>query len=156
MQSRVLLRSTFLSLFLFVYVPLIGMSKSSAAETPQFRDTELFSDNGAVSVTWTPEEPPKGSQFQVKLWPETTKEKLNLSRVIYRGSLPSAFVSGLPGGEYQLKVRLIGDKGPKSAWSRPAHLTVKHHPLSFTFWLLGLGAIVTIATVGVILRGARS
>ncbi|MEX1362261.1 MAG: fibronectin type III domain-containing protein [Nannocystaceae bacterium] len=76
-------------------------------------------------------------------------------RIVYRGRMPSAHVSGLPNGEYQLQARARGDEG-WSAWSEPTLLVVEHHPMSLVWTLVALGALVFAGTAVVVLRSDRS
>lgn len=78
-----------------------------------------------------------------------------VERIVYRGRMPSAHVSGLPNGEYQLQVRTGGDDG-WSAWSEPTLLVVEHHPMSLVWTLVALGALVFAGTAVVVLRSDRS
>lgn len=69
---------------------------------------------------------------------------------IYEGAGDTLFVSGLSDGDYFFRV--VDAKG---AASSVLAATVQHQPLDRALMLLALGAATTLATVFVILKGAR-
>ena len=69
---------------------------------------------------------------------------------LYRGPNRSFFLSGLDTGEYHLLLR--DDAGRQSA---PLVLTVEHQSLTRAIWLTIIGALIALAIVVTILRGAR-
>jgi len=69
---------------------------------------------------------------------------------LYNGTNSSFFVSGLQDGDYFLRLRTAD-----GAQADPLVLEVRHQSLTQALWLALLGAIVTIAVVAAILRGAR-
>ena len=72
----------------------------------------------------------------------------NDTRTLYSGRNQAFFVSGLADGEYVLTI-------DGAARSDDLPLLVQHQSLVRAFWLLLLGAVVTLATVAAIVRGAR-
>ena len=75
-------------------------------------------------------------------------------RIIYKGPDRATLVSGQPNGTRIYRVREIGAGAP-SAWSEPVSVTVAHHPLSRALTFFGIGAVVFVATLTLIVRGAR-
>ncbi len=73
---------------------------------------------------------------------------------IYQGPDRATLISGQPDGTRIYRVREIGTAGP-SAWSEPVSVTVAHHPLSRALTFFGIGAVVFLATLTLIVRGAR-
>ena len=71
-------------------------------------------------------------------------------RVLYNGTNHSLFVSGLANGTYRL--RLTDAAGQSSS---PLLLTVAHQSLRRALMLVALGAVIFLAIVAVIFRGAR-
>lgn len=74
--------------------------------------------------------------------------------IIYRGPDRATLISGQPDGKRIYRVREIG-AGEPSAWSAPVTVTVAHHPLSRALTFFGIGAVVFLATLTLIVRGAR-
>jgi len=74
--------------------------------------------------------------------------------IIYQGPDRATLISGQPDGTRIYRVREIGAAGP-SAWSEPVSVTVAHHPLSRALTFFGIGAVVFLATLTLIVRGAR-
>jgi hypothetical protein len=74
--------------------------------------------------------------------------------IIYTGPDRATLISGQPDGTRIYRVREIG-AGEPSAWSEPVSVTVAHHPLSRALTFFGIGAVVFLATLALIVRGAR-
>ncbi|EMB14618.1 hypothetical protein [Rhodopirellula europaea] len=75
-------------------------------------------------------------------------------RVVYEGTLPSAFVSGLPDGTYRYRVEALDANGRVIATSEvPATVQVQHWAVWQATLLLAIGAIVFLAVIVVIVRG---
>ncbi|GAB5517288.1 hypothetical protein [Rhodopirellula baltica] len=81
-------------------------------------------------------------------------EKGAAERVVYEGSLPTAFVSGLSDGTYRYHVEALDANGRVIAVSEvPATVQVLHWPMWQATLLLAIGAIVFLAVIIVIVRG---
>jgi len=76
-------------------------------------------------------------------------------RIIYSGPDRARVVSGQTDGTRVYRVRGIGATEP-SAWSAPVRVTVVHHSLQRALLFFGVGAVVFLATLALIVRGARS
>jgi len=74
--------------------------------------------------------------------------------IIYKGPDRATLISGQPDGTRIYRVREIG-AGEPTAWSEPVSVTVAHHPLSRALTFFGIGAVVFLATLTLIVRGAR-
>lgn len=72
------------------------------------------------------------------------------ARTVYEGRNTQVFLSGLSDGEYAARLR-----GTNGSLSQPLALTVRHQSLSRALLLVALGALAFLATLFVILRGAR-
>ncbi|WDQ16423.1 hypothetical protein [Rhodopirellula sp. P2] len=78
-------------------------------------------------------------------------------RVVYEGTLPIAFVSGLPDGTYRYHVEALNAEGELLARSdMPATVQVLHWPVWQALVLLVIGALVFLAVVVVIVQGTRA
>lgn len=119
---------------------------SAAPSTPAFEDPEPFvSNDGSIQLTWSGEL----GDYEVEL---TTAD--GTARVVYRGRMPSAHLSGQLEGDYALRVRAHDEHGA-SPWSEPKVLSVRHHPLPFVYTLMGLGLLTFVGTAGVVLSSSR-
>ncbi|HEX2140109.1 MAG TPA: hypothetical protein VHG33_10395 [Woeseiaceae bacterium] len=74
-------------------------------------------------------------------------------RVVYRGSDNARVMSGKPDGDWFYRARTAGSG---SDFGNVVKVTVQHHSLGRAFAFFSLGAVVFLATLGVIIRGARS
>lgn len=71
-------------------------------------------------------------------------------RELYSGTNRAFFISGLADGTYRLTLR---DAAGREA--APLELRVTHQSVTQALWLVALGAIVFLATVVAVVRGAR-
>lgn len=111
-----------------------------AAAAPMFDDAgPLTTDSGNVQLGWQ-------AEGAVTLEMAAAGEAVPL----YRGTNDSFFLTGLHDGNYTL--RLIEEDSGEAA---EVTLAVTHQSLGRALWLVGLGALVFLLTVGVIVRGAR-
>ena len=80
-------------------------------------------------------------------------------RLIYRGPDLATVISGQADGDYfyRLRARQAGERtgGRSGAWSAPVKVHVQHHSLARALAFFAAGALVFIATLLLVLRGAR-
>lgn len=120
-----------------------GLSVPLQAAAPRFADPgPLTSDTGHVLVEWK-----APGKVTLEMAREAGQSDV---RTLYSGRNTAFFLSGLANGDYRLQLR--AEDGSLSA---PLQLAVRHHSLSRALWLALVGAIVTLAVVFVIFRGAR-
>jgi hypothetical protein len=74
---------------------------------------------------------------------------------IYRGSDQEILISGQKNGRYFYRVRALAQGQPASAWSSLVPVTVQHHSLTRAFAFFAAGAAVFLATLILIILGAR-
>lgn len=124
---------------------LMGLAASPALAAPSFDEpAPAQSADGSLQLAWGE----ALGEFEVELRHEGTV------RTVYTGRMPSAHVSGLPNGHYELRVRAREGDG-WSPWSEPKVLDVEHHPMSLVWTLMALGALVFVGTAVVVLRSDR-
>jgi len=138
------------SLRILASVPLIlfafalGLVVPAAAQEIQFASQgPLQSDTGHLLVEW---EAPGEVTLMLSKGVDTGDR-----RALYQGGNSAYFMSGLTDGEYTLT--LVGEEGQES---EPMKLTVEHQSIDQAIWLTIIGAIITLATILVIVRGERS
>lgn len=133
------LRGTFLALILL----LLALGAPASAAAPAFADPgPLASDTGHILLEWEADAP-------VSLI-IAERPDFQGGSALYSGPNRSFFLSGLDAGEYYLLLR--DDAGGQSA---PLILTVEHQSLARAIWLTIIGAVIALAIVATILRGAR-
>ncbi|ADE15317.1 conserved hypothetical protein [Nitrosococcus halophilus Nc 4] len=74
---------------------------------------------------------------------------------IYRGPDQATLISGRKNGQYFYRVRALDQGQPTSPWSSPVAVTVRHHPPARAFAFFAAGAVVFLATLVLIISGAR-
>ncbi len=126
-----------------LFAAAIAISAPAQAQPPGFTDTgPLASNTGHLLVEWNADTP-----VTLEMAGDTSFRD---AQEIYRGPNHAFFLSGLSGGEYFL--RLTDEAGEHSA---AVELTVAHQSLNQALWLTLVGAIITLAIIATIVRGAR-
>lgn len=120
-------------------------STAHAASPPVLQSPEpIVSHDGVVQLEW----PDQLDEYEVQL------RQGERTWSVYRGVMPSAHVSGLPDGEYTLRVRARSEDAEWSEWSPPKRVTVEHHPMALVFTLMSLGLLTFAATAAVVVRSS--
>jgi hypothetical protein len=86
---------------------------------------------------------------------ESADGAFNAPRAVYTGRDQASVLSGQPDGEYHYRVRARLEGGESTDWSAIATVRVSHHPLSRAFGFFAAGAVVFLATLGLIVAGNR-
>lgn len=122
---------------------LAGALPATAFAQPQFTGNDMLtSDSGYFSVNWEASGP-------VVL--ELSRDgSFTSPQAVYEGRNSQVFLSGLQDGDYALRLR-----GADGSLSRPLMLSVRHQSVDRALLLVTLGALAFLATLFVILRGAR-
>lgn len=83
---------------------------------------------------------------------ESTTADFDAPRIIYSGSDAATVISGKPDGDWYYRIRTASAKqGP----SNTVKVSVRHHPIGRAAAYFTVGAVVFLATVLVIVNGAR-
>lgn len=147
-------------------------STASVAFQPEILEKPIVSNEGYFQLTWVVTGAPdfdgsfrvselvdsgaEGSSAGQETRGSTAGEVENgvPERVVYEGTLPTAFVSGLPDGTYRYRVEALDANGRVIAVSEfPATVQVQHWLAWQATLLLVIGAIVFLAVIIVIVRG---
>lgn len=133
-------------------VGLVGAWPASTTATepgPAFDDMALHtSHDGSIQLSW----PGPLGDYEVELHEVTSHGARE--RVVYRGRMPSAHLSGLLEGNYAVRVRArVGEAW--SPWSSAKSIHVRHHPLPMVYTLMGLGLLTFVGTAVIVLREWR-
>ena len=122
----------------------------------------------ASFVTEEPEDPVASSHFTLEWTAEADGDgpvtfelrqssELDFAeyRVRYEGQDRASFLAGLPEGDHYFQVRAStpgnGSEGP---WSDPFQLTIEYQSLTLAWLLFGVGAVVFLATLGLVVAGS--
>jgi hypothetical protein len=100
---------------------------------------DFESNEGYYQLTWQADEP-------VRLV-ESSSPDFRAARALYSGTATGHVVSGRPDGTWHY--RLESADGAR-VLSDAATITVRHHSLGRAFAFFGLGAVVFVATLGLI------
>lgn len=74
---------------------------------------------------------------------------------IYRGTDSASLRSGLADGTYYYRVRAVPSAGSPGSWSPAVSVEVAHHSARRAWGIFATGAVVFLATLGLILLGGR-
>jgi len=106
-----------------------------------------LSTDGVVVLSWQP-------AGQPVVLERASRADFTDAQVLYRGTDGASLRSGLPDGSYHYRVAPLTD-GVAGAWSGPVTVRVAHHRPQRAWALFALGALVFVATLGLILSGIR-
>jgi len=139
------LQTLALAFFLIVQAtPVSAQGPSIEFETRDFPDAR----EGYVSLDWNEVAGSIAAHVSYRVRDQN-------DRVVYRGGLPMAFVSGLPDGEYEFHVESVDANGDVLARSLvPAVVTVRHWSMWQAWLSFGVGMTVFIVLVVVIIHGS--
>ena len=129
-------------------------ARTALAAAPPRLKTDGDSQAGCVTLSWQASQS-LSRPLTFELQGSATAD-FGSSRVIYCGPETSSVRSGLPDGTRYFRVRARSGQGPWGQWSRPAQFSVRHHSLVMASTLMGIGAIVFVATAWVVVRAQKA
>jgi 4-amino-4-deoxy-L-arabinose transferase-like glycosyltransferase len=111
--------------------------------------TPTLSNDGRVVVSW---ELPSDGQVHIQ---QDRGGDFKTSSTLYRGNDSASVITGLADGDYHYRGRLERPDGTYSDWSQRVTITVAHHSLPRALFFFLLGLVVFVATLLLIILGAR-
>lgn len=147
--------------FLISFIALTGIRLVAAPPAPLFTNAEKPMKEQTeqslpyLTLTWAlPAEstPDPAIQFEVQV---AESEDFSDATVHYRGPDRASFVSGLAEGDYYFRVRSFRDESEASPWSSPVSVKVQYKSLGLALSLFGIGAVVSVATIALVVTGDR-
>lgn len=125
---------------------------------------EPVSTDGTIDLSWepagVPADGPDGSDGgAAEAWPDGTGFQLEEVHdggdpiVLAVGPHRAAALSGRDDGRYRFRVRAVPKGAAPGAWSARLAVRVEHHSLTLALSVLALGAVVFLATAGLVLVG---
>lgn len=119
-----------------------------AAAAPQLHTNSDQPNAGYFRLTW--DGGGEGElQFQLQ---EARSADFAQAETLYEGPDRASLLSGRPDGEYYYRVRAVADHQP-GPWSEAVQVDVEHHSLGRAFLFFSIGAVVFLATLGLIVGG---
>lgn len=113
---------------------------------PQLSVDSEVANAGVYNIAW---QDTVSNSLEYELEEAATAD-FKAPRQVYKGPDRARTFSGRPNGNYFYRVR---SSSPQSAWSPALQVQVAHHPLSRAWTFFAMGALVFIATLGLILSG---
>ena len=132
---------------------LIGSGPLSAREAPTPAPPSLTTDveiatAGFYRLTW--DASAENVSFELQ---EAATASFDDPRVAYTGPDLATTFTGRSDGTYYFRIREVIADG-HSPWSEVVTVQVQHHPLQRAVIFFALGALVFLATLALVLRGA--
>lgn len=140
----------FLALSLFCFSGLINAGETLQLASPTLTADTAIATAGYYRLSWAVSEARKQLRFELQ---ESANVDFANPRSIYTGLDAATTFSGRADGDYYFRVRSL-EAGQPSPWSSVTQVQVRHHPPTRAWLFFGLGAIVFLATLALILRGA--
>ena len=131
--------------FLFIILFSTYCSDSLAETKLNFiSDRSQVVDAGYVRLEWAN---PQNAEVELQ---QSTHADFTDARTRYRGTGHALFISGLANGDYRFRIGTDND-----GWSEPILVSVRHQSLQRALQFLAIGALTAVATMLVIVKGAR-
>ncbi|MEZ4700926.1 MAG: hypothetical protein R2834_11390 [Rhodothermales bacterium] len=141
-------------LFLLVLSAAPAMAQDPDAPVLMNGDAEQVATAGFYTLSWAAPAAATAPRYQLEA--DSTR-RFETPAVVYEGPDDATSRSGEPDGERCFRVRYReADRQAWSAWSAAHCVSVRHHPLRRAFGFLAVGAAVFLATLAVVVAGARS
>lgn len=129
-------------------VALLAATPVTAFCAPQLTPDSTLATAGYYRLSWTADTP------QVTL--EERSQETGRVRTLYTGPDRATLISGQTDGTRIYRAGEIGPDGKVATWSEPVTVTVAHHPLGRALAFFAVGGVVFLATLALIVHGARS
>lgn len=84
---------------------------------------------------------------------EATSRDFTTARTIYRGPDRGSTLTGRSDGTYFYRIRALTSDNRSGPWSAPEVVEVNHHSLARALRFFTVGAVVFLATLGLIVAG---
>lgn len=121
----------------------------SAASAPLLSLAPTLSTDGKATLSW---KLPEGASVEVE---SSLDNRFGNTVSLYQGSDRSTVLTGLSDGSYHFRARIVHQNGAISPWGEPVNLLVEHHSLTKAMSFFAIGAVVFVATLLLIILGAR-
>lgn len=108
-----------------------------------------LSNDGRVVVSW---ESPSDGRVHIQY---ARDEVFTSQSTLYLGQDTASVITGLVDGDYHYRGRMERPDGTFSDWSPTVNITVEHHSLFRALSFFLLGCVVFVATLLLIILGAR-
>lgn len=136
---------------------LIASGPALAGEALPLAPPALSADSavataGYYRLSWAYPDAADSPAFELQ---ESPTADFAAAEIVYHGPDRATTHSGRADGDYHFRVRALAD-GSASGWSAPVTVQVRHHSLLRAGLFFALGALVFVATLGLILRGTTS
>lgn len=147
-----------LTSFLFLPGAVSRLDSAPGERLPEVsftREGPIEQADPFITLAWEVDEESNGASPAAFELQEDSSADFSDPLTRYRGGDLGSFISGLPEGDFYFRVRAVGAEEETGPWSEPLRLTVKYYSLAWAFFLFGIGAVVSIATVGLVVIGDR-
>ena len=127
----------------------MSLGASALPDSPQLHASPTVSSDGVIQLHWAL----GGRRVELQ---RATRGDFAHALTLYRGTDSASLRSGLADGRYFFRLRALTSDGRPGPWSTPLAVRVAHHSALRAWAMFGLGALVFLATLGLILWGGRA
>jgi hypothetical protein len=127
----------------------VGFPSVGSAAAPALSSDTETAHAGYYRLSW--QWPGDGTpNFELQ---ESQDAGFSQPRTIYQGPDLASLISGRSNGTYYYRIRARVRGGGATAWSDPVKVVVVHQPLDRAIAFFSVGAVVFLATLGLVVGG---
>ncbi len=141
-----------LALALLIYSGLLSAREAPTPAPPSLTADVEVATAGYFSLSWRLSRDASADHVDFELQ-ESATASFDDARVVYTGPDLATTFTGRSDGTYYFRLREVDVDG-RNQWSEVVTVQVKHHPLQRAVIFFALGALVFLATLALVLRGA--
>jgi hypothetical protein len=142
-------RISFLCPWLWVVLLFCPAVLHAEAPAPSLSVSSDVARAGYYQLLWALDEADV-AHYRVE---EAADPQFRSAELLYEGADRATVISGRGDGTFHYRVQAMLADGARSPWSEASTVRVEHHPFNQAVFLFLLGAVVFIATIGLIVAG---
>jgi len=126
----------------------MSLATSAYAQDVTLETNSPVATAGYYQVVW------ESTSYPTRLV-ESPDDTFDDAQIVYEGIDIASTMSGKPDGDYFYRLESVAPDGAVSVVSNTLKVTVDHHSLSRALTFFAIGAVVFVATLGLIIFGDR-
>lgn len=140
---------TIVSFVLSLFITVSTSLAQSSQQPPILESDSEVATAGFYRLRWQMPDDEGTPRFEVQ---EASSPDFEAAVTAYEGRDRATVMSGREDGEYHYRVRAHLQDGT-TPWSETVSVRVSHHPLARAFTFFTIGAVVFVATLGLVVGG---
>lgn len=139
-----------LALALLLFSGAVSAGEAYPPASPTLTGDVEVATAGFYRLSWHPATPAVEAVYELQA---SATPAFDHPRTVYTGPDLATTLTGQPDGIVYYRVRALPAQG-RDTWSEAVSIEVRHHPRARALLFFALGALVFLATLALILRGA--